>query len=196
MKNIVTILLTVCWSFNLYAGIYEEAAIDYNVDEHQKHVLEIAKSLPQVGVLKMKSNGYVYLDISNEYITKIFPNMILDGHLRPTASFGSEEGAHITVAKDTENSKEMEKEVGREFSFKVVELRKVGSYKTAHPMGIPITAHTGDRWMIAVESPELEQLRMQYNLTPLVDHHDFHISIGFEVPFNRINNFGEHPPAK
>ncbi len=186
-------LLIICFSFNLHAGIYQQAVSDYKIDNKQNHVLEIAKSLPAVGVLKMKSNGYVYLDISNEYITKIFPNLILDGHLRPTTSFGSEEGAHITVFMETENYSGLEQEIGKEFTFEVKELRTVETWKTT---GLYNTYkhHTGDRWIIAVESSELEELRMRNGLSPLIDQHDFHISIGFEVPFNRINNFGERPP--
>lgn len=182
------LIFITCITTHLYA------ASDYIVDQHQTHVLEIAQSLPQMGVLKKKSNGYIYLDITNEYVTKIFPNLILDGYLRPTASFESEEGAHITVMKETENCPGIEKEMGREFFFVVKELRKVPSFKKGGWNG-QTSYHTGDRWMLAVEAPELEELRRCYGLSPLVDQHDFHISIGFEVPFSRINNFGERPPT-
>jgi hypothetical protein len=177
----------------LIARIYQEAVSDYQVDHKQVYVLEIAKSLPNKGVLKKKANGYVYLDISNDYIFKIFPHLILDGHLRPTQSFGSEEGAHITVITDQENCP-VEEEIGQEFTFEVRELRFVETWSTSGSYG-QYKHHTGDRWMIAVESPELEALRMRYGLPPLIENHDFHISIGFEVPFNRINNFGERPSS-
>lgn len=180
-------------SMSLAAGLNQPAIQDYKIDEKQTHVLEIARSLPAIGVLKQKPNGYVYLDISNEYITKIFPNLILDGFLRPTDSFGSEEGAHISVISDKEESANIEDLLGKEFTFEVKELRFVESWNTGK-YGTMMN-HTGNRWMIAVEAPELEQLRMQAGLTPLMDGHDFHISIGFEVPFERINNFGKRPPS-
>lgn len=189
IKNLL--LLTTFFTFSLFAGIYQPATTDYELDHKQGHVLDIAKGLPKTGVLKKKGNGYVYLDISNEYITKTFPNLILDGHLRPTDSFGSEEGAHITVVKETENCPGIEAEIGKEFTFEVKDLRYVSNYT-----GNSLDFHTGDRWMFGVESSELEELRMRYGLSALVDQHDFHISLGFEVPFNRINNFGDHPSPK
>ena len=189
MKKIIFSFLIL--AFNLNAGIHQEGIFDYKVDRLQGHALEVAKSISATGVLKKKSNGYYYLDISNEYITKIFPILILDGHLRPTDSFGSEEGAHITVVTDGEKCEGLEAEVGKEFTFEVLEFRTVTALKS-YAIG-PGSYHTGDRWMIAVQSPELEELRMKYGLQPLVNRHDFHISIGFEVPFNRINNFGTTP---
>lgn len=191
MKNFLLILAFSATP--LMAGINQQAICDYQVDHKQAHVLEIAKSLPNRGILKKKPNGYIYLDIPNDYIFKIFPYLILDGHLRPTNSFGAEEGAHITVITDTENCL-IEEEIGQEFSFEVKELRFVESWKTSGIYG-QYRHHTGDRWMIAVESPELEELRIRYGLLPLIEEHDFHISIGFEVPFNRINNFGERPSS-
>ena len=190
-----TIFVTFLILFSLQANIKLIAADDYKVDHKQEHVLELAKTLPQIGVLRKKSNGYVYLDVSNEYITKTFTNLILDGHLRPTDSFGAEEGAHITVIKENEDSSGIENEIGKEFIFQVNELRTVASFKTegGGMGGKVVKYHTGDRWFIAVESPELEELRTRCGLTPLIDEHDFHITIGFEVPFSRINNFGERP---
>ena len=178
----------------LSGGIYESGLKDYKVDENQKHALELAKSLPNSGTIRAKSNGYVYLDISNEYITKIFPILILDGHLRPTDSFSSVEGAHITVIKDHEANQDLSAIVGREIAFTVKELRTVDSYRTQDKHGNPVPSSlTGTRWVIAVESSELEELRMSLGLSPLVDRHDFHITLGFEIPFSRINNFGERP---
>jgi hypothetical protein len=185
MRKILFLFLSIIITVELHSSI------DYTIDQKQGHVLEMAKSLPQVGILKKKSNGYIYLDISNEYISKTFPNMILDGHLRPTDSFDSEEGAHISVMKETENFSGIEEELGKEFTFTITDLRFVSSYKSDKYGNF--SHHTGDRWMLGVHSPELEALRMRCGLSPLLDQHDFHISIGFEVPFDRINNFGERP---
>ncbi len=193
MKKILILLFSL--SATLHAAIYQQANADYKVDHTQNHVLEITTSLPQVGVLKMKSNGYVYLDVTNEYITKTFPNLILDGHLRPTTSFSEEEGAHITVVTDQEKCTGLEEVIGKEFQFEVKELRILPSYKAVYVGYRTEQHHTGDRWIIAVESQELEELRMKLGLPPLVNGHDFHITIGFEVPFARINNFGERPPT-
>ncbi len=194
-KNIFFSLIFTCTAvFSLSSGIHEEPVKDFNIDQTQAHVLEIAKTLPMTGVLKMKGNGYVYLDVSNDYLTKLFPNLILDGHLRPTNSFGKEEGAHITVVKDTEIAEGIENDIGNSYTFQVTELRVItswGQLKSSPNNYIDVV--TGYRWVLAVESEELEKLRVDYGLSPLIDRHDFHITIGFEIPFKRINNFGQVP---
>lgn len=144
-----------------------------------------AQALPTVGVLKRKSNGYMYLDVTNEYIRKTFPILILDGHLRPSDSFSAVEGAHITVVMQDENCPGIEQEVGKEFCFVVKELRRIEDWKTVYG-GSRI--FKGNRWIIAIESQELEELRLRYGLSPLIKQHDFHISIGYEVPFEKIRN--------
>jgi hypothetical protein len=194
-KNVILSSILMCAViFSLTSGVYEEPVKDFDVDRNQTHVLEIAKTLPMTGILKMKSNGYVYLDVSNDYITKLFPNLILDGHLRPTNSFGKEEGSHITVVKDTENAEGIENEIGNSYTFQVKELRVITSWGPLQTNPYRCTdVVTGYRWLLAVESEELEELRINYGLSPLIDRHDFHITIGFEVPFRRINNFGQVP---
>jgi len=153
-------------TFSLSAGIHEEAVQDYQIDTTQKHVLEIAKSLSVTGVLKIKDNGYVYLDVSNEFITKLFPNLILDGHLRPTHSFGEEEGAHITVVKDTENAVGIENEIGKVFTFTIKELRTITSSGEMQTGPFSFTkVDTGYRWVLAVESQDLEELRINCGLS-------------------------------
>lgn len=195
MKKVHYFLFATLLTFQLTSGVYEEAVKDYKVDTVQTHILEMAKSLPMTGVLKIKENGYAYLDVSNEYITKLFPNLILDGHLRPTHSFGSEEGAHITVVSDKEEAQGIENELGKSFTFTIKELRVIEVTKTYYETRYDMrTTVSGYRWVLAVESDELEELRIQYGLSPLLNRHDFHITIGFEVPFCRINNFGERPP--
>ena len=141
MKKIL--LLIICLSFNLHAGINQQAVSDYKIDNKQNHVLEIAKSLQAIGVLKMKSNGYVYLDISNEYITKIFPNLILDGHLR--RHFHSDQKKEL-ISQYLRKQKVLglEQEIGKEFTFEVKELRTVESWKTTGLYGT-YKHHTGDR---------------------------------------------------
>ncbi len=194
-KNIFfSLIFSYAAVFSLSSGIYEEPVKDFAVDRNQTHVLEIAKTLSMTGVLKMKDNGYVYLDVSNDYIAKLFPNLVLDGHLRPTNSFGKEEGAHITVVKDTENAEGIENEIGKSYTFQVMELRVITSWGQLKTSPYNYTdVVTGYRWVLAVESEELEKLRVNYGLSPLIDRHDFHITIGFEVPFKRINNFGQVP---
>lgn len=146
------------------------AKIDYQV-QNQTVALKKAQSLSTTGILKQKENGFVYLDVSNEFITAILPLLDHQGEIfaRPTAIRSI--GAHISVFDEGE--KIMPKELGKSFSFSVNEIRN-------------FTLHTRDGlkklWVIAIESPELEQLREKYGVTAKLKGYDFHITLGKQMP--------------
>lgn len=65
------------------------------------------------------------------------------------------------------------KELGQEFTFTVIELRTVKLNKDNKIKKL---------WLLAVDAPELEKLRESYGLSPRLKGHDFHITIGTQVP--------------
>lgn len=146
------------------------AKTDYEV-LNQPAALEKALVLSNTGVLKQKENGFVYLDISNQFITAVIPLLDHEGTInaRPTAARSI--GAHISVFDEGE--KITPKELGNSFSFSVKEIRN-------------FTLHTRDGlkklWVIAVESPELEQLREKYGVSPKLKGYDYHITLGKQMP--------------
>ncbi len=64
-------------------------------------------------------------------------------------------------------------ELGEKFSFSVQDIRS-------------FTLHTRDGWkklwVISVSAPELEALRENYGCSPKLKGHDFHITLGKQVP--------------
>ncbi|MDB2614122.1 hypothetical protein N9Y92_03065 [Chlamydiales bacterium] len=143
---------------------------DYQV-VHQPEVLKKAESLDLSGTLKQKENGFVYLDVSNEFITSIAPLLEHEGRLQVLPTAKKSTGAHISAFYESEGVSPTE--IDQKFAFDVNEIRK-------------FTLHTRDEvkklWVIAVDAPELEDLRASYGLSPYLKGKAFHITIGKQLP--------------
>lgn len=143
---------------------------DYTI-ENQPAVIEEAYTLSNHGVLTQKANGFVYLDVSNDFINTLAPLLEMPGELRVLPTAKRSLGAHISVFVEDENIVPLE--LGQTFSFQVIEVRS-------------LVIHTRDGlkklWVIAVESPELEALRQSYGCSPKLKGHDFHITLGKQMP--------------
>lgn len=153
------------------------AAVDYQVED-QSRVIEKALQFEHKGVLKQKDNGYLYLEVSKDFIAQILPLIEAPGKLVPPRHFKSKKGigAHISVMYENEqieNEIWEIKELGQEFSFSIIELRTVKLNKDNKMKKL---------WLLAVYSPELEQLRERYGLLSKLKGHDFHITICTQVP--------------
>lgn len=164
---------------------------EYRV-EVQPAAIEKAILLPNEGVLKQKENGYVYLDVSNTFIESVVPLLNLSGELRALPTSTRSLGAHITVFDETEHV--TPDALNSCFSFHIKEIRS-------------FTIHTRKGlkklWVIAVISPELENLRQQHGCSPKLKGNDFHITLGKQMPKGPENweaidslsslNFSEEP---
>jgi hypothetical protein len=64
-------------------------------------------------------------------------------------------------------------EVGQEIAFRVLELRTVKLTRDNKMKKL---------WLLAVDAPELERLRESYGLSSKLKGHDFHITIGTQIP--------------
>lgn len=153
------------------------AAVDYHVED-QPQVIEQVVLLEQKGILKQKDNGYLYVDVSNDFITQSLPLIEAQGKLVPPRHYTSKKGigAHISVMYENEqidNEIWEVKELGQEYTFTVIELRTVKLNKDKKMQKL---------WLIAVAAPELEKLRESYGLSSKLKGHDFHITIGTQVP--------------
>ncbi len=139
--------------------------------ESQPIAAEEAITLPNQGILKQKENGFVYLDVPNEFITAIVSLLDHEGILRARPTASRSIGAHISVFHEKENL--VPEELGALFSFDFKEIRS-------------FTLHTRDGlkklWVIAVDSPELENLRQKYGCSPKLKGYDFHITLGKQMP--------------
>lgn len=152
-------------------------AADYQV-ENQPQVIETVIQIQQKGILKQKDNGYLYLEVSKDFIAEALPLLEVPGKIVPPRHYTSKKGigAHISVIYENEqigNEIWEIKELGQEYTFTVMELRTVKINKDNKVKKL---------WLIAVTAPELEKLRESYGLSPKLKNHDFHITIGTQVP--------------
>ncbi len=157
------------------------AAPDYQV-ENQVQVVEKAQQIEQKGVLKQKDNGYLYVEVSNDFIAETLPLIEAQGKIVPPRHYTSKKGigAHISVMYENEqilNEIWEIQELGQEFTFTVMELRTVKLNKDNKMKKL---------WLLAVDAPELEALRENYGLSSKLKNHDFHITIGTQIPGKTI----------
>lgn len=153
------------------------AADDFHIED-QPQIIEKALQFEQRGVLKQKDNGYLYLEVSKDFIAEILPLVDAPGKIVPPHHYTSKKGigAHISVMYENElilNEIWEIQELGQEFPFSVMQLRTVKLNKDNKLKKL---------WLIAVAAPELERLRENYGLSSKLKNHDFHITIGTQVP--------------
>lgn len=172
-KFLVTVLLTT----TLFTSAYAAPVPDYQVVD-QPWVVEKVLQCKQKGVLKQKDNGYLYLEVSKDFIAQALPLLDAQGKIVPPRHYTSKKGigAHISVMYENEqiqNEIWEIQELGQEFTFSVIELRTVI---------VNSRGRLKKLWLIAVASPELEKLRESYGLPSLLKNHDFHITLGSQIP--------------
>lgn len=170
-KFVAIVILTTSLSFPAFA------AEDYQV-ENQPQVIERVIQIPQRGILKQKDNGYLYVEVSKDFIAEALPLIDAPGKIVPPRHYTSKKGigAHISVMYENEqilNEIWEIKELGKEFTFSVMELRTIKLNKDNKIKKL---------WLLAVAAPELEKLRESYGLSSRLKDHDFHITIGTQVP--------------
>jgi hypothetical protein len=157
--------------------VVSATAGDYQI-EFQPKVFEQAVKIEHKGVLKQKENGYLYLEVPNTFISEILPLIDAPGTIVPPRHYSSKKGigAHISVMYENEQIEneiwEIE-ELGNEYTFAVLELRTVKLNQNNKMRKL---------WLLAVDAPALEQLRERYGLSPKLKGHDFHITIGTQIP--------------
>lgn len=165
------VILTTTFSLSAFAEG------DYQIED-QPHVIENVFHIPQKGILKQKENGYLYLDVSNDFITNSLPLIETPGKILPPNDYTNKKGigAHISVIYENEqilNEIWEIQELGQEYTFTLMELRTV---KLNHGNKVK------KLWLIAVDAPELEKLRESYGLSSKLKNEDFHITIGTQIP--------------
>lgn len=170
-KFLATVIMTTSLSLPVFA------AEDYHIED-QPHVIEAVVQIQQKGILKQKDNGYLYLDVSNDFIGHALPLIDALGRLEPPRHYVSKKGigAHISVMYENEqilNEIWEIKELGQEFTFTVMELRTVKINNNNKMKKL---------WLLAVHAPELEKLRESYGLSSKLKNHDFHITVGNQIP--------------
>lgn len=183
------ILVTAILAATLVSPVF--AGIDYQI-ENQPQVIERVVQFEQKGILKQKDNGYLYVEVSNDFIAEALPLIDAQGKLVPPRHFASKKGigAHISVMYENELIQHEIWEIaelGQEFTFSVMELRTVKLTRDNKMKKL---------WLIAVAAPELEKLRESYGLSPRLKGHDFHITVCTQIPGMPQIKFNDAAPQE
>ncbi len=130
----------------------------------------IDKNLPNYGILK-RSNGFVYVDLDDEYVHALITFIQQDGFQEPPY-FGDAGlvGAHITVMYPEETAKYGIKDM-KECGEMVFFVPK--KCQVVHP---PRWKEIDEVYFIVVDAPQLDKIREKYGLPK--QEYDFHITIG------------------
>lgn len=132
---------------------------------------KIEQSLSFSGEIKQSANGFVYVDISDDYIYKVFPLIASydsQAALPPYFDRKDAAGAHISFILAKEHAKIPPEWIGKKIDFAVTGLFSV----------IPDGFSGAEKiYLLEVTAPELETLREQLGLNPKIDGHEFHITV-------------------
>lgn len=128
------------------------------------------------GTLRRNDQGYIYLDVDNQFILALLPFLIAQGLSRPPYFnlFSSPVGAHIPVISSREsffNEIGPIQELNREFSF------EIEGFYSVRPSLWPEVEQV---WYFKAISSGLEQLRRKYFLSALPGGHSFAIATAIQ----------------
>lgn len=130
-----------------------------------EQALQYAKEhLSHDGVLVQQSDGYAYIKVDDDYIHRLYPLLNTSTYEKPPYFRRKDApGAHISVVYEDEH--QQLDEAGKHFTFTLKNIVEV------HPKkGLSYI-------VLQVSSPELENLRKKYGLSPLLKGHEFHITL-------------------
>ena len=139
----------------------------YTVDGLKIHNPDLFKYvqeyMPKTGTLRVTKKGFVYVDISDNYVSEIL-KQLKDSRYTMQRNF-SNIGTHISVMHEEESKGKRIREFGKRFSF--------------IPLGFyTVVMDDQEYFMLAVDSPELIKLRKKYGLSPKLNGYTFHITLG------------------
>lgn len=184
-RYIPYLLLAGFIAFRLFTEWQHHQAQQQYVQKWEHVISYVQSSMPLEGVLTRKSDGYVYLKVSDDYIHKLLPMLSLDKGFKEPPFFRSPEapGAHISVFNVDEHV-DPKAEIGKIYHFT--------------PIGVKVVQPNQHEQfaILNVSSPELEALRQQYAKPSKLQKHDFHISLGKKEvhPNHHHQHMQQHQP--
>jgi len=171
----------------LNKGIKEEVKLpcrerEIILDPKSASIISYINSvLPTAGTLKQLDNGYIYLDIANEYITSTIPffdDSSID--LPPYYEGLFTDGAHISIATKEEEKKLFAPlPIGEAFAFTIT-----GCYRAKLLYDI----ENKYVWYLSIASEELCSIRTSIGLSPLPNNENFYITIAYKKSFLSLND--------
>ena len=140
---------------------------------------EKLKDVTLKGKLKQANNGFVYLSINDKLMEGLFQLIDKDKIQKPPYNQKkyNNVGTHISVMYEDETNDLNIREIGKEFNFKLGELKSVNP-KTWKDMKTV--------YFIQVYSEELEKLRQKYGLSKKLNGQEFHITVAVEKKYELV----------
>jgi hypothetical protein len=142
----------------------------YAADESQEP--ELAYNLS--GTLYLSQSGWLMLSVANSFARGLFSNMREPGIELPPGHEGGSFNAHITVMRPEEielvGGPDKITERGKQFAY------TLGRFYSVKPDG---WSEVDRVWFVKVHSPDLQELRKSYGLSPLPKEgkHAFHVTV-------------------
>jgi hypothetical protein len=136
-------------------------------------LMQVAQNLFSLkGILRQDSQGFLYLDVSDDFVYKILPLLKETGIERPPYfEYTGPFGAHfaIILSKELRSHSSWKKipELGQEFSFELIGCHCL------EPAG---WAEMEKVWFFTIKCPQAERLREKHLLPSLINNHEFHIT--------------------
>lgn len=125
-----------------------------------------AQELPNSGVIQKGKGDFYYVKVSNAFIHELFSYQNLKEFKKPPyfRRKGSP-GAHISLMYEYEaKSLQGAMPIGKQIQFKVINDKIVEAGNKYY-------------YVLTVEAPELEAIRMNLGLSKWLNHHAFHITV-------------------
>lgn len=172
MSKLFIRFIKICQAIFLFWCSYSVCA--YAVDGLKVHNPNLFKYvqqyLPKTGTLRATRQGFVYIDLNDNRVMEVL-KQLKDSRYVMNRNVSSV-GPHISVMCEDESKGKKIIEFGKKFHFT--------------PLGF-YTMLMDDReyFMLAVDAPELVKLRQKYGLTPKLNGHTFHITLGVRKYENR-----------
>ncbi len=132
----------------------------------------VEENLPHSGLLKQTDGGFLYISLPKEYVYAVLP-LLLGRDATPPPYFDQGmDGAHITVATEEEMAQVSScyiPNLNQEIDFLIVNISKVELENSS--LGSEV-------YYLKVESEKIGKIRKELGLSPKIQDHDFHITIG------------------
>lgn len=134
-------------------SIFKEAKAEEFVYQDPRLIFGIRHSLRHDGVIKQCNSGMIYLDVSNDYIHKLFPFFEKEGAQKPLLE------AHIPILSKAEWEELGHGEsefIGQKVQFEPMECKRI----------TPLSSHLENAWILTIHSQILSDLRLFYGVKP------------------------------
>lgn len=136
---------------------------------NNQQLMKAASHLNTFGKLAISANKLIYLDVDDAYINKLYP-LLNDPQIKKPDYFKQDSvGAHVSVVYRDEDAFFDNKDLGKEYHFKIKEL-------------VIAEINLKNYYVLLLDSPMLRQLRVKYGLQEQLNFKnyliDFHITIG------------------